>query len=723
MCIRDSHKIDNNYFAHRPALGVNGGETIRVGTSDWSMYDSFTLVEKNYFEECDGEIEIISNKSCGNIYRYNTFVKNDGTLTLRHGNRCTVESNFFFGFKKSGSGGVRIIGEDHKVFNNYFFELTGSGYRAALSMVNGIPNSPLNEYFQVKNAVVAFNTFVNCINNFSIGTGASSYQSLPPLNCVISNNVVKGSNSPLISYVAQPESLLYEGNIMHGASLGIPLPPGITITDPLLFLAEDSLYRIQNNSPAINNAAGNYSYVEYDIDGQPRNSVKDIGADEFSADPVTNYPIKSGDTGPSWLEIILNGPAIITVAPGINTLYNAVSGAQPYSIIELDEGVYSNDSTIIINKNLTIRAKTGISSKPIIANADSDPDAVIIEMFSNAQLYLSGLEFDGKYQLTAPAKYIISTSSTPFLTPYRLIINSCDFKNAGSGSFLFAYPGTKADSIRFTSCLFTECDGTGIKLDNELINSGKISAEYIEIYNCTFWDMPGSAVSVYGGDNISTTISPVVKVNHCTFNNVGHANNYILNLKDVDGANIVSSLFTNSSNQVSVLISGNGSKIHYSDTFNVGPVQLERGAVIGNGMLGVDPQYRNPESGDFMLGSGSPVLYHGYDFYAMGDLRWDPTLVTVEENSFTEKDFKILSNYPNPFNPSTKIKFVVRSAGLVQMNICNIQGAIINVLVNAEMNAGVHSIDWIPDNLSSGIYFCTLRCKDNFETIKMIYLK
>ena len=67
------HLIDHNYFAFRPELGVNGGETIRVGTSDWSMYDSYTTVEYNYFEECNGEIEIISNKSCENIYRYNTF--------------------------------------------------------------------------------------------------------------------------------------------------------------------------------------------------------------------------------------------------------------------------------------------------------------------------------------------------------------------------------------------------------------------------------------------------------------------------------------------------------------------------------------------------------------------------------------------------------------------------------------------------------------------------
>ena len=120
------HQIDHNHFGPRPRLGFNGGETIRVGTSDWSMHDSRAVVEENRFEGCSGEIEIISNKSCENVYRRNTFVDCEGTLTLRHGNRCTVESNFFYGHHKRGTGGIRIIGEDHKVIDNY---LEGPGRR------------------------------------------------------------------------------------------------------------------------------------------------------------------------------------------------------------------------------------------------------------------------------------------------------------------------------------------------------------------------------------------------------------------------------------------------------------------------------------------------------------------------------------------------------------------------------------------------------------------
>ena len=75
------HRIDHNYFGHRPILGSNGGETLRIGTSHYSMSNSFTVVEDNYFDRCDGEEEIISNESGGNVFRRNVFFESRGTLT------------------------------------------------------------------------------------------------------------------------------------------------------------------------------------------------------------------------------------------------------------------------------------------------------------------------------------------------------------------------------------------------------------------------------------------------------------------------------------------------------------------------------------------------------------------------------------------------------------------------------------------------------------------
>ncbi len=305
------HLIDRNYFGHRPELGMNGGETIRVGTSTWSLSDSYTTVEYNYFEKCDGETEIISSKSCENIYRYNTFYNCRGVLTLRHGNRCTVEGNFFFGNKNYQAGGVRIIGEDHEVYNNYFYQLYGGGYRSALCMVLGVPDSPLNRYFQVKRALVAFNTFVDCRNTFLIGHGNSNDQSLPPVDCTIANNIAVSDRYDLIEYEVDPVNLQYESNIMFGDP-GISPPEGIDNIDPEFVMGEDSLWRLPAQSPAVNMAAGNYDFIIHDMDGQPRIGAKDIGADEYSDAPIVRGPVGPEQTGPAWLGTV-SAPLILAV--------------------------------------------------------------------------------------------------------------------------------------------------------------------------------------------------------------------------------------------------------------------------------------------------------------------------------------------------------------------------------------------------------------------------
>ena len=109
------HRIDHNHFGPRPPLGRNGGETIRVGYSHQSMNNSGTIVEHNLFDRCDGEIEIISSKSCDNIYRYNTFLDCAGMLTLRHGNRYPSTATSSSASTSAAPAAIRVIGEDHTV--------------------------------------------------------------------------------------------------------------------------------------------------------------------------------------------------------------------------------------------------------------------------------------------------------------------------------------------------------------------------------------------------------------------------------------------------------------------------------------------------------------------------------------------------------------------------------------------------------------------------------
>jgi poly(beta-D-mannuronate) lyase len=296
----NQHTIDFNHFGPRPRLGFNGGETLRVGTSEVSMNVSRTRVENNLFERCDGEIEAVSNKSCENVYRHNTFLSCAATLCLRHGNRCLVEGNFFLGKKARGSGGVRVIGEGHRVVNNYFADLEGDGSRSAITLTSGLENSPLSGYFQVKDAVIAFNTLVGNKSNLAIGEAESKKNTLAPQDCLIANNIVVGDRAPLVDQGAAPIRLRWEGNLMFGAELGIATPPGVALVDPKLAPGTGGLLRPAETSPALGAAAGAFDDVTQDIDGQRRAGRRDAGCDQRSDEPVAYHPLAPGDVGPSW---------------------------------------------------------------------------------------------------------------------------------------------------------------------------------------------------------------------------------------------------------------------------------------------------------------------------------------------------------------------------------------------------------------------------------------
>ncbi|MFT4092832.1 MAG: polysaccharide lyase 6 family protein [Niabella sp.] len=216
--VPNHHTIQNNYFGPRPPLGNNGGESIRIGTSDWSMHDSYTLVQHNIFDKCDGEIEVISVKSCHNLVKENLFYECDGTLTLRHGNDNTIDGNYFIGNEKPNTGGIRIIGARHTVVNNYLYKTTGTDLRAAVSIMNAFENPKLNEYWQVKNAIVRGNFIINCKNAFVIGAGKNDKRILSPDSVIISDNYIVNPKK-LVTINDQSKSLVINNNKVMGASL------------------------------------------------------------------------------------------------------------------------------------------------------------------------------------------------------------------------------------------------------------------------------------------------------------------------------------------------------------------------------------------------------------------------------------------------------------------------------------------------------------------------
>jgi poly(beta-D-mannuronate) lyase len=217
------HLIKECFFGPRERLGKNGGEIIRIGDSKTSLQESSTEVSSNYFYRCDGEAEIISNKSCKNLYAGNVFVGCSGALTLRHGNEVEVRDNAFFGDGRKGTGGVRVIGERHFVSGNFFYELTGDDTRAAICVMNGIANSPLNACFPVRDVEISLNTFFRCKETFVIGAADEDQpeQTVPPRVSMLCANYVETDGRPIFIVRTKGSELTSDRNTFVGGPLGL----------------------------------------------------------------------------------------------------------------------------------------------------------------------------------------------------------------------------------------------------------------------------------------------------------------------------------------------------------------------------------------------------------------------------------------------------------------------------------------------------------------------
>jgi poly(beta-D-mannuronate) lyase len=213
-----------------------------------------------------------------------------------------VEGNFFFGHGKPKTGGVRIINVDQRVVNNYFADLAGEGPFAALCMMNGIPNSPLAGYDQVKRALVAFNTIVNCRESIMVGYQSStrSEATLAPVDCTFAHNIVVGRAVPLVHMQTAPERTVWRGNFFSGES-GVHDDVHAQPRDPRLELARDGLWRPRAQSPVIGAVGNDDSKVAEDIDGQSRPAAStDAGCDQRSEEPARFRPLTAQDVGPAW---------------------------------------------------------------------------------------------------------------------------------------------------------------------------------------------------------------------------------------------------------------------------------------------------------------------------------------------------------------------------------------------------------------------------------------
>ena len=103
--------------------------------------------------------------------------------------------------------------------------------------------------------------------------------------------------------------------------------------------------------------------------------------------------------------------------------------------------------------------------------------------------------------------------------------------------------------------------------------------------------------------------------------------------------------------------------------------------------------------------------------------------VGIDGNETIPDEFALNQNYPNPFNPSTQISFDVPQGGEhIMLNIYNILGQNVSILVNGVMNPGTYTMEWnatdeVGNPVASGIYFYELRSSSFIARKKMLLIR
>jgi poly(beta-D-mannuronate) lyase len=290
--------VHHNYFHDFRPAGANGAETIRWGLSGLSLSTGAGLCEYNLFVRCNGENEMISNKSSGNTYRYNT-VLDSREVSQRHGNDC-----FYYGNVIRNSDGIRVYGDRHKIFSNYL-----EGNSIGVNLGNGggdvYAGALLTAHDRPDDNVVAFNTFINNRTHYQMGARSGG---LGSSNTVVANNLFSGGGVAVTVSRGQPYTGTWVNNILWQTRGAGDLPAtGYQTMDPLLTPDANGIYRLQPDSPAGNAGRGardaydhwlRFEFVNVDQDGQPRDAAPDIGTDEISRAPIRARLLTTNDVGP-----------------------------------------------------------------------------------------------------------------------------------------------------------------------------------------------------------------------------------------------------------------------------------------------------------------------------------------------------------------------------------------------------------------------------------------
>ena len=585
--INNYHQIVNNHFGPRPVKGGPSGETIQLGDSYTSMSPSHTMVANNLFEECNGEVEVISSKTNFNIFKNNVFYKSEGSLVTRHGNYSMIDGNYFIGDGENENyGGIRIINTGHWVVNNYFYGLKGKSFRSPLAVMNGIPKSPLNRYNQVTDVVVAYNTYVNCSSpwQFGVGTNIAQAKVLPKseirsaraIRTTVANNIIyneKGLESIVVEN-DKADGVAFMKNIINNQGVAFKDFDGGIIEASLdLKKISDNMYiptGIPNDFEAFNGF--DFNTIETDLLRVSRKDNNSIGA-IIGKDVFNPNILDKSKYGTTWFsnEVEARDPVIHTVTSA-EELQTKINGASNGDVISLIKGVYNIDKSVVINKRLTIESEPDAKAQLIFSGASNTP---LFSLQPKGKLTINNIVLKGNI-----SNYAFASLKQNMSNHFGLIVSNSEISNFNY--VLKAYKESFAERITFENTTISNCEN-GIELSEEKNDKGDYNTEYLTINNCNFNTIKANVIDYYRGGYDESTIGGNLLLTNSTFINCGakEKNKRLLNHNGIVNVNITKNTFKNNPVQfVSILWGAKNNVESDNNLMNSGQIKTEENLVM-----------------------------------------------------------------------------------------------------------------------------------------------
>jgi hypothetical protein len=351
-------------------------------------------------------------------------------------------------------------------------------------------------------------------------------------------------------------------------------------------------------------------------------------------------------------------------------------------------------------------------------------------------------ELLGEYDTPGDARGIVVKDNVAFVADRDAGVAVIDFSNPAAPVLLVTYKTARARGIAMSgNYVYVAADASGMAV----IDATNATAPDSILADATFG---GEAVGA-GGNVVAISKWDGVGFFDCTDPRNPVSKGNINNLLDLENWHGVGSIDIQGTH--AYVINANKMKI-----FNIS--DLEAPAFVGeatmseewDGAVAVEGKYAyvadgggglrvldisNPaspvETGfyDGSAGARGVSVENGYIYVSETDAGISlykndlATNVADGRETSTPQSFTVHQNYPNPFNPTTTIRFELAEAAMVTIEIRNLLGQTIAVVLHEQRNAGLHQIHFDATDLSSGVYFFSIRAGNLAKIGKMMLMK